>query len=51
MHSSQSKENAVCKKSVPKNVQYAIEKALVYFKLINEEQVTILWLVFIYLFL
>lgn len=34
------KENAVCKKSVPKNVQYAIEKALVYFKLINEEQVT-----------
>ena len=40
MHSSRSKENAVCKKSVPKNVQYAIEKALVYFKLINEEQVT-----------
>lgn len=42
MHSSQSKENAVCKKSVSKNVQYAIEKTLVYFKLINEEQVTIL---------
>lgn len=40
MHSSRSKENAVCKKSVPKNVQYVIEKALVYFKLINEEQVT-----------
>lgn len=39
LHSSRSKENAVCKKSVPKNVQYAIEKALVYFKLINEEQV------------